>query len=121
MSAEDAYDLLEAIAIISGSQNKLKKRKIICDQSDAQKTRKPSVDFSKCEIPMGSELVYIDDPNVKVVVVTERKVLYNDELTSLSAIVRSIKGIKAAAGPSYFTYNGELVSEIASRTQWKNI
>ena len=61
----------------------------------------------------------MDDPTVRVTVATERKVQYNNELTSLSAIVQNIKGIQAAAGPNYFTYNGEIVSEIAARTQWK--
>ena len=29
------------------------------------------------------------------------------------------KNISAAGGPSYFKYNGELITEIAYRTQWK--
>ena len=43
-----------------------------------------------------------------------------DELTSLSAIMAAKKGRKAIAGPSYFTYNGEPLVDIAERTQWKN-
>ena len=120
MSAEDAYELLESIAAISGSQDKLKRVKTTTVSSDSKKTKKPPVNFVKCNIPMGAELVYVDDPNVRAMVVTERKVQYNNELTSLSAIVQNIKGIQAAAGPSYFTYNGEIVSEIAERTQWKD-
>lgn len=120
MSAEDAYELLEAIATISGSQDKLQKKPSNAASSDSKKTKKPPVNFAKCNIPVGAELVYVDDPSVRVTVATERKVQYNNELTSLSAIVQSIKGIQAAAGPSYFTYNGEIVSEIAARTQWKD-
>lgn len=119
MSAEDAYELLEAIATISGSQDKLKKRQSNASSTGSKKTKKPPVNFLKCNIPIGAELVYVDDPNIRVTVATERKVQYNNELTSLSAIVQNIKGIQAAAGPSYFTYNGEIVSEIAARTQWK--
>lgn len=120
MSAEDAYELLESIAAISGSQDKLKKLQSSTVSTGSKKTKKPPVNFAKCNIPIGAELVYVDDPNVRVIVATERKVQYNNELTSLSAIVQSIKGIQAAAGPSYFTYNGEIVSEIAERTQWKD-
>lgn len=120
MSAEDAYALLEAIATISGSQDRLAR---CCPGgqsiTDSRKVKKPPVNFAKCGIPIGAELVYVDDPDVRVTVATERKVQYNDELTSLSAIVKGIKGIRTAAGPSYFTYNGEVVSEIAARTQWK--
>ncbi len=131
MSAEDAYELLEAIATISGSQDKLKRRNPDVDSvsnkepadnkesTGSKKAKKPPVNFIKCNIPIGAELVYVDDPNIRVTVASERKVLYNDELTSLSAIVQSVKGVKAAAGPNYFTYNGEIISEIAARTQWK--
>ena len=119
MSAEDAFELLEAIATISGSQDKLKKQGYSAASEGSKKTKKPPVNFAKCNIPVGAELVYVDDPSVRVTVASERKVQYNNELTSLSAIVQNIKGIQAAAGPSYFTYNGEIVSEIAARTQWK--
>lgn len=118
MSPEDAFDLLDAIATISGSASKLKKAKAA---PSAVKTKKPAVNFRKCNIPDGAELVYVDDPSVKCTVSGEHKVLYNDELTSLSAIVRKLKGMSSAAGPSYFRYNGELIADIAARTQWKDL
>lgn len=119
MSPEDAYELLEAIAMISGSQDKLQKAKSTSTTTEEAKTKKPAVNFQKCNIPIGAELVFIDDPEVKVTVVSERKVQYNDEITSLSAIASNKKGY-SAAGPSYFTYNGKLVADIARETQWKN-
>ena len=117
MSAEDAYELLDSIATISGSQDKLQ-RKVNKSNADAKK-KKPAVNFAKCNIPIGAELIFIEDPTVKVIVESERKVSYNNEITSLSAIAGKIKGIKAIAGPSYFTYNGKLVCDIAKETQWK--
>ena len=118
MSPEDAYELLEAIAVISGSQDKLKK----IDEkkkSDVQlKARKPAVNFMKCNIPIGAELVYIDDPSVVAIVIDEHKVQYNNELTSLSAIAKMLKGY-SVAGPSMFTYEGKLICDIAAETQWK--
>lgn len=117
MEPEAAYELLEAIALISGTQDKLKRKKAI-DTVNPQKNRLPAVNFSKCNIPVGSELVFVEDPDVKVVVVSERKVEYKNELTSLSAVAKGIKGY-SCAGPSYFTYNGKLVSDIAYETQWK--
>lgn len=118
MSAEDAFDLLEAIAMISGSQEKLHRATVNAILSQ-QKAKKPAVNFTKCNIPVGAELVFVDDPSVKAFVVSDRKVQYNNEITSLSAIAKSIKGYPVA-GPSYFTYNGQLVSDIAAETQWKN-
>lgn len=119
MSAEDAYDLLEAIATISGSKDKLKKTKKEDGHIAQHKTKKPAVNFAKCNIPIGAELVFIDDPNVKVIVVSEHKVQHNDVLTSLSAVAKGIKGY-SCAGPSFFTYNGKLVADIANETQWKD-
>ena len=119
MSAEDAYGLLESIATISGSQDKLKKIKPD-KPSTPPKTKKPAVNFAKCNIPVGAELVFVDDPTVKVTVVNERKVQYKNELTSLSAVAKGIKGYPIA-GPSYFTYNGKLVADIAYETQWKEL
>lgn len=118
MSPEDAYSLLEAIATISGSKARLKKVKV--SPVKKQKVRRPPVDFTKCNIPMGAELVYIEDPNIVATVVSDRKVEYNGEITSLSAITGAIKG-HSTQGPSYFTYNGKKVSEIAEETQWKEL
>lgn len=121
MSAEDAYGLLESIATISGSQNKLKKvHNVETTTEKTQNTKRPPINFSKCNIPVGAELVFKDDETVVAVVVDEHKVLYNDELTSLSAIAKSIKGFQCS-GPGYFTYNGKLVCDIARETQWKDL
>lgn len=117
MSPEEAYELLESIAIISGSLDKLKRSKIKKSATDT-KTKKPPINFKKCGIPIGAELVYVDDPSVKVVVCDERKVEYNNEITSLTAVARQFKAYKNVAGPSFFTYNGKLVTEIARETQW---
>lgn len=73
MSAEKAYRLLEAIAIISGSADKLKrvaqrqgettagssKRQTHGSGSSGRKQR-PAINFQKCGIPVGAELVFID-------------------------------------------------------------
>ena len=118
MSASEAYELLEAIAIISGSQDKLRKSNYVVIPN-VQKAKRPAINFAKCGIPVGAELVYIEDSSVKVIVESDRKVAFNNEITSLSAVVCKIKGVKAIAGPSYFTYNGRLITDIAEQTQWK--
>lgn len=118
MSPEDAYELLEAIAVISGSGDKLK-RTTQQPAAKAQTVRKPPIDFFKCGFKVGDEFVYVDDDTVRVTVQSAHKVLYNNELTSLSAIVKDIKKVSNIAGPSYFTFNGELITDIANRTQWR--
>ena len=117
MSPDDAYDLLEAIATISGTKNKLKKKKQQAPTSK-QKVKRPPINFSKCGIPVGAELVYKEDPNVTVTVIDDKKVQYGNDITSLSAVAAQLKGYKSIQGSSYFTYNGELISDIAEKTQW---
>ena len=116
MTPQEAFELLEAIATISGTKDKLKKVKVV--EAKKQKVRRPPVNFVKCGIPMGAELVFTEDPTVVAKVVGERKVEYNGEITSLSAISDRIKGY-STPGPSFFTYNGRKVSDIAEETQWK--
>ncbi len=118
MSPEEAYELLESIAVISGSQDKLKRLKETSN-TPRQVIRRPAIDFYKCGLKDGDELVCTEDPTVVAVVNGEHKVLYNDELTSLSAIMKKMKGYNNIAGPSYFTYKGEALTEVAERTQWK--
>ena len=117
LSPQEAFELLEAIATISGTKDKLKKVKV--PDAKKQKVRRPPVNFAKCNIPIGAELAFIEDPSIVVTVVSERKVQYNNEITSLSAISDSIKGY-STPGPAFFTYNGKRVSEIAEETQWKD-
>ncbi len=119
MTPEEAYGLLETIAVISGSQDKLCKSHAP-NANTMQKIKKPAVNFAKCHIPIGAELVLVDDPSVIAIVESERKVIYNGEITSLSAIAKEIKGYPVS-GPSVFTYNGKLVCDIAGETQWKDM
>ena len=116
MTPQEAYELLESIAVISGTVEKLKKIKV--PETKKQKTKNPPVDFFKCGIPLGAKLVYIDDSSVVATVVSNRKVQYKEEITSLSAISDAIKGY-STQGPSMFMYNGKKVSDIARETQWK--
>lgn len=121
MKPKEAYELLEAIAIISGSQDKL--TLLVDDDKQTthqQNKKRPSINFEECGIPVGAKLVYTEDPTVVVTVEGPRKVIYNDEITSLSAVVSGIKGVKAIAGPHYFTYNGRPITDIANETQWKD-
>ncbi len=81
-------------------------------------SKRPAVNFSKCGIPVGAELVYVGDDTVRCTVIGDHKVKYKDNITSLSGIAKEIKGY-AVAGPSCFTYKGKLVADIAMETQWK--
>lgn len=117
MTPKEAYELLEAIALISGTQDKLKLLKPA--EENRQTVKKPAINFEECGIPVGAVLTYIEDESITVKVVDARKVEYDGEITSLTAVVKKIKGMNNPAGPSYFKYNGEMIVDIACRTQWK--
>ena len=118
MTPQEAYELLENIATISGTMDKLKKIKV--DETKKQTVKKPAVNFAKCGIPVGAELVFTEDPTVKVTVISDRKVQWNEEETSLSAVAALLKHSKAIQGSAFFTYNGKLITKIAEETQWKD-
>lgn len=115
MSPEEAYELLKSIALISGTQDKLV---MVCEPQTTQPMKRPAIDFYKCGLKDGDELVCTEDPSIKVVIKGEHKVLYHDEITSLSAIMKGIKGYSIQP-TAFFTFNGEPLSDIAKRTQWK--
>lgn len=119
MSPEKAYEILEAIATISGTRDKLSAPNVEKYEEENAKNKKPPIDFYKCGIPEGAELVYVENPEVRVTVFEARKVLYNEVITSLTAIVKELKNAKHISGTSYFTYNGRLITDIAKETQWK--
>ena len=118
MTPQDAYDLLETIALISGTNERLKINKNINEKEN--KTKKPQINFVKCNIPIGAELTFVEDEKIKVIVESEKKVINEDEITSLSAVAAKLKNVKSIQGSAYFLYNGKLITEIAEETQWKN-
>lgn len=94
------------------------KKKILCKK--AHINRRSPINFKECGIPVGAKLVYTEDQSIVAIVESERKVIYKNEITSLSAIVASIKGVKSIQGSLYFTYNNKLLTDIANETQWRN-
>lgn len=126
MSAEDAYMLLESIAKISGTQNRLKRMTPegheVLDEQLAEENRKMArrgpFQFSKYDIPTGSELVYIDDPEIKVTVVDDRHVLYKGQETSLSRLARDLKKFDhPVQGTLWFTYQGKKLTDIRDEVE----
>ena len=124
MSKEAAYELLECIAKISGTMDRLKKVKPegheIMDEQLAQDikeaARRGPFNFSVCGIPAGAELEYADDPSVVVTVVDDRHIQYQGETTSLSALAQRLKGFNhPVQGTLWFKYNGEILNDIRER------
>lgn len=128
MSAEDAYSLLECIAKISGTEKRLQRLTPegheILDEQIAEEVRETAkrgpFRFSACDIPVGSELVFVDDPTIKVTVVDDRRIEYNGETTSLSALAQKLKGFDhPVQGTLWFLYKGEKLTDLRNRVESK--
>ena len=72
--------------------------------------------FTKCQISVGEEIEYYDDPGIKCMVVGDRKVEYQGKEMSLTAAAKLISGKKySIAGPRFFKYKGEWLNDIRQR------
>ena len=126
MSPEDAYSILEAIAEIHGCTDKLERKPLNEDEKIAEETaqeidtesteRASNFSFARCQIPIGAEIQYCDDPDITATVVGDRSVEYGGVTMSLTALAKQLSGKKyAIAGPRFFKYKGEWLNDIRHR------
>ncbi len=74
--------------------------------------KRPRMNFSEMGIDVGSELLFRDGRTV-VTVRNERKVMYNNEIMTLTAATRKIMNLEYSVQPSpYWTYEGRLLKDI---------
>ncbi|MBO4617972.1 MAG: GIY-YIG nuclease family protein [Lachnospiraceae bacterium] len=122
MSAEKAYSLLECIAKISGTTERLKKYDLSPQEADDEKqaelvkNRRKVWKFSQYGLSVGDRLEFIKDSSMDIVIEDERHVRCNGEIKTLSGISDAYFGY-STAGPNFFTYNGKLLSEIRSELE----
>lgn len=69
-------------------------------------------------IPVGAELTFIDDPSIKVKVLDDSHILYNNETTLISALAKRGKNSYPGQGTLWFKYNGEVLNDF--RKNWEN-
>lgn len=88
------------------------------------KERRAVFNFEMVDIPVGAELVFSRDENVKAKVVDNRNVEFNGKIVSLSVAADSALrklGVqwKSVQGPAYWTYEGETLDERRRRFESK--
>lgn len=126
ISPDDAYRILEAIAEINGSPEKLVKWELTQSDEEAEITaqeidtesadRMTNFSFSKCRIPIGDHIEYAYDETMSAIVVDDRNVKYNGEVMSLTALAKLLSGKKySIAGPKFFKYRGEWLNDLRHR------
>ena len=124
MSKEDAYSILESIARISGTEDRLRRVKADGHELEDERTareiketaRRGPFSFKDCGIPVGAELVYVGNPAVVVTVLDDRHVQYGKETTSLSGLAQRLRGYDhPTQGPLHFKYKGETLDALRRR------
>lgn len=83
------------------------------------RSRRPNLDYFALGLKPGDELVFKNDPAVRVAVVDARHVLFDGDVQSLTSATRKIlnKSKTYALQPTpFWSYNGEGLTEIYERT-----
>ncbi len=125
MSPEDAYEVLDAIATISGTKDRLHSVTATAEQQaeeeaaneDREAARRSSFTFSSCGIKPGEKVYFKNDDSKVVTVVDDHHVQYEGRVTFLSTLAREWLDVEAVQGPRYFTYNGEILDDIRKRRE----
>ena len=131
MSPEDAYGLLKSIAEINGMEHKLKlitpnkqekKAESLAEEIAEEHIQKnKNFSFNICQIPVGAEIEYSHDPNIKCYVVDDRRVQYNGQIMYLTGLAKYLLNTKKAInGILHFQYNGKPLTEYYDKFQRKN-
>ena len=126
MTAEAAYEILDAMAEIHDCKKKLKKivpndvevkEEELAKDLDTETSEKAErFSFAKCNISVGEEIEFYADSSKKCRVVDERTVEYEGKNMSLTALAKLLTGKKyALAGPKFFKYKGEYLNDIRCR------
>jgi len=74
--------------------------------------------FKMVDIPVGAELVFSRDENIKAKVVDNKSIDFNNQTTSLSASAQKILGYDyRVQGTAYWMYEGETLDERRKRLE----
>ena len=136
MSPEQAYSILETIAVLGGRKDRLHLYDPSTEEKQnedlAQEIVEESIErlspfaFSKCEIPVGATISFIHQGNAnsgaQCTVVDDKTVEYQGRRLSLSALATELTGSKwGVAGPRYFKYNDVWLNELRAEKEGRKV
>lgn len=79
--------------------------------------RRPPMNYREMGINTGAKLTFVKDSTVQVAISGEKKVLYNGEELSLTAVTKKLLGITHALQPTaYWEYEGKNLRDIYDET-----
>ena len=81
------------------------------------KKKRPNINYMEMGLEKGSVLTFVNHSAVEVVVVSEKKVLYNEEEVSLTHVTKELLELDYAVQPTkYWQVNGRNLREIWQET-----
>jgi hypothetical protein len=87
-------------------------------EEDVNKPRQANFTFSSAGVPIGSEIVFVRNPEFVAIVTSDTEVQFEDVMVKLSPLARilferigSVNNSGAYAGPHYFTFEDEILSD----------
>ena len=82
------------------------------------RTRRAVFNFKTANIPVGAELTFVNDENIKAKVVDKRLIEFDGEITSPSASAQKLLGYPyQVQGTIYWLYEGETLDERRRRLE----
>lgn len=86
--------------------------------STKAQAKRPPLNFFEMGLQKGDVLVWKDDPSIHVTIVSERRIMYNGEETSISALSAKLKGynVKHIAPGVHWLFNDKMLSDIYDET-----
>ncbi|MBU0661463.1 GIY-YIG nuclease family protein [Patescibacteria group bacterium] len=82
------------------------------------RTRRSVFNFKMANIPVGAELVFVNDENITAKVVDKRLIEFDGEITSPSASAQKLLGYQyQVQGTVYWMYEGETLDERRRRIE----
>jgi hypothetical protein len=118
---EQAITLLQLMAIEDVTPSLRKEAEAVDieskDASRKLKSRRPNFNFTEMGISKGEILEFTQPPNEEVVVISEKKIMFRGEESSLTAATRELldNEYDVAPGP-YWRYKGRVLREIYNKT-----
>lgn len=86
--------------------------------NEARAEIRSKFNFKMVNIPIGSELIFSRDENIKAIVSDNKHIIFNNEITSLSTSAQKILGYDyGVQGTTYWMFEGETLDERRRRIE----
>lgn len=75
--------------------------------------------FSDVGLEPGDKIHFLGDPRKRAMVLEEKKIYFEGQVTSLSHAAMKIKKVAMCRGPSFWCYGGETLTDMSARLSGK--